>query len=294
MAWFYRSGELAKQGWDVVVDGTLPGWQHTGLRVGSVSNQDLTLEANENERIIFALEGKGLHVEYSIDGGEWQLADLRGRESVFHGTTDLLYVPLNTAVKISGDGRVAVGEAPARNAKPARLITREEVPVFVRGAGRESRQVHNFGVPEVLDADRFVVVEVIVPAGNWSGIPPHKHDTYVPGVESNLEEIYYFEAAQTRGSSSVNSDPYGLLRVYASDEREIDVLEEVRSGDVGLVPFGWHGPVSAAPGADLYFFNIMAGPDPDRSWNITDDPNHAWIRDTWKAQDPDPRLPYEA
>lgn len=294
MTWFYRSGELAKQGWDVVVDNTLPGWQHTGLRVGSVSNQDLTLEANANERIIFALEGKGLHVEYSINGGEWQLADLRGRESVFHGTTDLLYVPLNTAVKISGDGRVAVGEAPAKNAKPARLIHREEVPVFVRGAGRESRQVHNFGVPETLEADRFVVVEVIVPSGNWSGIPPHKHDTYVPGVESNLEEIYYFEAAQTRGSQTANNDPYGLLRVYASDERQIDVLEEVRSGDVGLVPFGWHGPVSAAPGADLYFFNIMAGPDPDRSWNITDDPNHAWIRDTWHSQDPDPRLPYEA
>jgi 5-deoxy-glucuronate isomerase len=294
MTWFYRSGELAKQGWDVVVDNTLPGWQHTGLRVGTVTGQTLTLEANDNERIIFALEGNGLNIAYSVDGGGWQLADLRGRESVFHGTTDLLYVPRNTAVKISGDGRVAVGEAPAQNAKPARLISREEVPVFVRGAGRESRQVHNFGVPETLDADRFVVVEVIVPAGNWSGIPPHKHDTYVPGVESNLEEIYYFEAAQTRGSSSVTSDPYGLLRVYASDEREIDVLEEVRSGDVGLVPFGWHGPVSAAPGADLYFFNIMAGPDPDRSWNITDDPNHAWIRDTWHGQDPDPRLPYEA
>ena len=294
MTWFYRSGELAKQGWDVVVDNTLPGWQHTGLRVGTVTGQTLTLEANDNERIIFALEGNGLNIAYSVDGGGWQLADLRGRESVFHGTTDLLYVPRNTAVKISGDGRVAVGEAPAQNAKPARLISREEVPVFVRGAGRESRQVHNFGVPETLDADRFVVVEVIVPAGNWSGIPPHKHDTYVPGVESNLEEIYYFEAAQTRGSSSVTSDPYGLLRVYASDEREIDVLEEVRSGDVGLVPFGWHGPVSATPGADLYFFNIMAGPDPDRSWNITDDPNHAWIRDTWHGQDPDPRLPYEA
>ena len=294
MTWFYRSGELAKQGWDVVVDNTLPGWQHTGLRVGTVTGQTLTLEANDNERIIFALEGNGLNIAYSVDGGGWQLADLRGRESVFHGTTDLLYVPRNTAVKISGDGRVLVGEAPAQNSKPARLITREEVPVFVRGAGRESRQVHNFGVPEFLEADRFIVVEVIVPSGNWSGIPPHKHDSFIEGVESNLEEIYYFETAQARGSQSANSDPTGLLRVYASDEREIDVLEEVRSGDVGLVPFGWHGPVSAVPGSDLYFFNIMAGPDPDRSWNITDDPNHAWIRDTWHGQDPDPRLPYEA
>ena len=294
MNWFYPRGTLAKSGWDVVVDNTLPGWQHTGLRVGTVSGKTLDLEANTNERIIFALEGKGLSIDYRVGETAWQKVELRGRESVFHGTTDLLYVPLNTEVKISGDGRVAVGEAPAKTSKPARVIKKDEVPVFVRGAGRESRQVHNFGVPESLDADRFIVVEVIVPSGNWSGIPPHKHDTFIEGVESNLEEIYYFEAAQTRGSQSTNKDPYGLLRVYASDDREIDVLEEVRSGDVGLVPFGWHGPVSAAPGADLYFFNIMAGPDPDRSWNITDDPNHAWIRDTWHHQDPDPRLPYQA
>lgn len=293
MTWFYPKGSLVKSGWDVVVDNTLPGWQHTGLRVGTVTGKTLELEANANERIIFALEGKVLTIDYQVEGGEWVKVSLRGRESVFHGTTDLLYVPLNTAVKISGDGRVAVGEAPAKVSKPARLINKDEVPVFVRGAGRESRQVHNFGVPEALDADRFIVVEVIVPSGNWSGIPPHKHDTFIEGVESNLEEIYYFEAAQTKGSVTAINDPYGLLRVYASDERDIDVLEEVRSGDVGLVPYGWHGPVSAAPGADLYFFNIMAGPDPDRSWNITDDPNHAWIRDTWHHQDPDPRLPYQ-
>ena len=295
MTWFYRSGELAKQGWDVVVDNTLPGWQHTGLRVGTVTGQTLTLEANDNERIIFALEGNGLNIAYSVDGGGWQLADLRGRESVFHGTTDLLYVPRNTAVKISGDGRVLVGEAPAQNSKPARLITREEVPVFVRGAGRESRQVHNFGVPEFLEADRFIVVEVIVPSGNWSGIPPHKHDTYVPGVESNLEEIYYFESAVTRGTSTpAKSSPFGYFRGNSADARPYDVNEEIHSGDVALVPYGWHGPVMATPGYDLYFANIMAGPDPDRSWNITDDPCQSWIRDIWTTQEPDSRLPYTA
>jgi 5-deoxy-glucuronate isomerase len=33
----------------------------------------------------------------------------------------------------------------------------------------------------------------------------------------------------------------------------------------------------AQPGYDLYFMNVMAGPDPDRSWNITDDPAQGWI-----------------
>lgn len=297
MNWFYKSGALAKDGWDLVVDSTIPGWRHTGLRVGTLGqNQSFELAANENERIIFALEGSGIDVEYKLDGeNSFTHQFLRGRKSPFHGTADLLYVPLNTEVRIKGDGRVAVGEAPAANTKPARYITAEEVPVFVRGAGRESRQVHNFGVPEFLDADRFIVVEVIVPSGNWSGIPPHKHDSFIEGIESNLEEIYYFETATTRGfDAGVNSDPYGVLRAYASDDRPIDIHEDVRTGDVGLIPYGWHGPVSAAPGADLYFFNVMAGPDPDRSWNITDDPNHAWIRETWRSQDADPRLPYSA
>lgn len=297
MTWFFKKGELAHDDWDVLVDGSIEGWQHTGLRVGTLgASRQFHIIADGLERIIFSLEGVGVTVEYRLAGETaFQTQFLRGRKSVFHGTADLVYLPVDTEIKIHGDGRVCVGEAPAKNAKPVQFIAAEDVPVFVRGAGRESRQVHNFGVPEHLDADRFIVVEVIVPAGNWSGVPAHKHDTYIPGVESNLEEIYYFETAVTRGVDvPVASDPVGYLRGYASDEREYDLLEEVRSGDVGLVPYGWHGPAMAAPGYDLYFFNVMAGPDPDRSWNITDDPNHAWIRETWHSQDADPRLPYTA
>jgi 5-deoxy-glucuronate isomerase len=297
MTWFFKKGELAKDNWDVLVGGSIKGWQHTGLRVGTLgSGRQFHIIADGLERLIFPLEGVGLTVEYRLAGETaFQTQFLRGRKSVFHGTSDLIYLPVDTEIKIHGEGRVCIGEAPAKNSKAVKFIAAEEVPVFVRGAGRESRQVHNFGVPEHLDADRFIVVEVIVPAGNWSGIPAHKHDTYIPGVESNLEEIYYFETAVTRGvTPPAASDAIGYLRGYASDEREYDLLEEVRSGDVGLVPHGWHGPAMASPGYDLYFFNVMAGPDPDRSWNITDDPNHAWIRETWHHQDPDPRLPYTA
>jgi len=297
MTWFFKNGELARGGWDAVVDSNLPGWQHTGLKIGTLGDgRVFDLPADSNERILFALEGEGLTVEYKLDGeADFQTQSLSGRKTVFHGPTDLLYLPINTEIRISGGGRVAIGEAPAKQAKPSRFMAADTVPVFLRGAGSSSRQVHNFGVPEQLDASRFIVCEVIVPAGNWSGVPPHKHDTFVAGVESNLEEIYYFETAVARGlDAGEPNDPVGYLRAYASDEREIDLNVEVRSGDVGLIPYGWHGPAMAAPGYDLYFFNVMAGPDPDRSWNITDDPNHAWIRQTWHSQDPDPRLPYTA
>jgi 5-deoxy-glucuronate isomerase len=150
-------------------------------------------------------------------------------------------------------------------------------------------------MPDTLDADRMIVCEVIVPAGNWSGAPSHKHDTYVPGKESNLEEIYYFESAVTRGATIGGAhSPFGYFRGTTADNRPYDVTEEVRSGDVALVPYGWHGPAAAGPGYDLYFFNVMAGPDPERAWNATDHPDQAWIRDSWLSQQTDPRLPYGA
>jgi 5-deoxy-glucuronate isomerase len=80
--------------------------------------------------------------------------------------------------------------------------------------------------------------------------------------------------------------------VYSSGpDRQIDVCAEVRTGDVVTIPYGYHGPSIAAPGYDLYYLNVMAGPGDERVWRACDDPAHAWIRDTWAAQPVDPRLP---
>jgi len=164
--------------------------------------------------------------------------------------------------------------------------------VELRGAGNCSRQVHNFGTPAALEADRFIVCEVITPAGNWSSYPPHKHDVEQDG-ETALEEIYYFETQVAAGSPAPDdADAIGYQRVYASDERPIDVQAEVRTGDTILVPYGWHGPAMAAPGYDLYYLNVMAGPGPVREWLISDDPHHGWVRQTWDAAAIDPRLPF--
>jgi len=167
-----------------------------------------------------------------------------------------------------------------------------DVPVELRGAGVASREVRNFGIPGVLDADSIIACEVITPGGNWSSYPPHKHDEERPGVETELEEIYYFEVAPSAGApEAAGTSPVGYQRVYGTDDRPIDVLAEVRSGDVVLVPHGWHGPAMAAPGYDLYYLNVMAGPGAERAWLICDDPAHGWVRDTWSDQPVDPRLP---
>jgi 5-deoxy-glucuronate isomerase len=48
----------------------------------------------------------------------------------------------------------------------------------------------------------------------------------------------------------------------------------------------------ALPGYDLYYLNVMAGPGAERAWLISDDPVHGWVRETWRDQAIDPRLPF--
>lgn len=290
--WFFPAGELSQAGWETIVDADIPGWQHTGLRVGRLeSGRQLTVDAGSIERIVIPLSGS-FQVDLS-DCGESSSVELHGRSSVFDGQTDALYFGVGCSAIITGVGRVAIAEAPATTHKPTQYLPREVVPLELRGAGRSSRQIHNFGTPEALDADKIIVCEVITPAENWSSYPPHKHDQRIPGEETRLEEIYYFESAIARGAQgSPDADPFGLFSTYSSAAGEIHIDSRVHTGDVALVPFGYHGPAVAAPGYDLYYLNIMAGPDQERAWKITDDPAHAWVRQTWDDQVIDPRLPY--
>jgi 5-deoxy-glucuronate isomerase len=247
--------------------------RYAHLRVLELSpGAEESLASGEEELLVLPLAGACTVV---CDGETFALG---GRADVFTGVSDFAYVPRDAALTIAseGGGRFALPSAPARRRLPARAVAAADVAVELRGAGSCSRQVNNFCAPEAFEADRLICVEVLTPAGNWSSYPPHKHDAD-DGREVALEEIYYFEVA--RGG-------VGYQRVYGS----LDVCREVRTGDVVEIPHGFHGPSMAAPGYDLYYLNVMAGPG-ERAWRFSDDPQHAWVRDTWAEQQIDPRLP---
>lgn len=286
--WFFPRGELHRDGWESVVDESIPGWKHTGIRVAELAaGESLELPAGDVERIVVPLSGS-----FEISHGE-SMTRLLGRPGVFDGPTDVLYIGAGEATEIRGAGRFAVAEAPTAVSLPSRYVAAADVPIELRGSGRDSRQVHNFGTPAVLDAVGLIVCEVITPAGNWSSHPAHKHDEYRDGHESQLEEIYYFEAAPTRTvEAPSDSEAFGSFATYSSPVGDIDTNATVRTGDIALVPYGYHGPAAAAPEYDLYYLNVMAGPDPARVWLVSDDPAQAWIRTSWETQATDPRLPY--
>jgi 5-deoxy-glucuronate isomerase len=273
---YLRDGFGGDGAFSLVVTPERAGWAYSGLRVLALqAGAAHTWATGDDELLVLPLSGS---CTVTCDGENF---DLHGRRDVFTRVSDFAYAPRDATVTVTsaGGGRFALPSARCTRHLPPRYGAAEDVPVELRGTGQASRQVNNFCAPEAFDCDKLIAVEVLTPGGNWSSYPPHKHDQAREG-EVELEEIYYFE---TLGLA--------YQRVYGTADRPIDVLAEVRTGDAVLIPHGWHGPSIAAPGYDLYYLNVMAGPADERSWRFCDDPAHAWIRRTWRDQPVDPRLP---
>ncbi|HVV13273.1 5-deoxy-glucuronate isomerase [Amycolatopsis sp.] len=269
------AGSTAAGPFSTVITPESANWGYSGLRVLELDGTE-TVTTGGFEALVLPLSGS---CTVAVDGEKFELA---GRTGVFDAVTDFAYLPSGSEATLTGSGRIALPAAKTGKKLSARYQPAAATPSELRGAGNCSRQVNNYCLPDTFEADQLLVCEVLTPGGNWSSYPPHKHDEAREG-ESELEEIYYFEVAD---------QGMGYQRVYGTAERPIEVLAEVRGGDVVLIPHGWHGPSMAAPGYDLYYLNVMAGPGQERAWLICDDPAHGWVRQTWESQDVDPRLPF--
>ncbi len=280
---------------DPAVGGTVarvvPGsdaWAYTGVEVlvlAAGSSRALTLDGVE--ALVLPLSG-GCRLDVVSPRGGAEHLTLAGRRDVFAGPSDSVYLPVGSVVTIhapaAGPVRLAVCTARAGRACPVRLLRADEATVDLRGAGHASRKVVNYTLGTGVAVDHLLVCEVLTPGGNVSSYPPHKHDQHSRD-ERELEEIYYFEVADGPAGPGV-----AYHRTYGTSARPIDVLAEVRTGDVALVPHGYHGPTIALPGYDLYYLNVMAGPAKDHHWLMVDDPAYHWVRASWANQEIDPRL----
>jgi len=261
-----RAGESAVSAFALEITPASAGWAHSGLRVLELqAGQSETIRTADAEFIVLSLGGSA---EVTVDGHPYVL---EGRSGVFAGPSDAVYAPRDAELSVASEagGRFALASARCTERLAPAYLAKADVPVEMRGAGQSSRQVNNFGIPGVLEADRLIACEVLTPGGNWSSWPPHKHDEERDG-ESVLEEIYYFEVAD-----GPHGPGMGYQRVYGHEGADIDVTTEIRTGDAVLIPHGWHGPSIAAPGYDLYYLNVMAGPR--RAWRFHNDPSHEWM-----------------
>jgi 5-deoxy-glucuronate isomerase len=236
------------------------GWEYVGfealpLRRGEEARRPLA----GRECCVVVLAG-----DVEVQG----VGQVGGRDSPFDGLPEAGYLPPGGEIVIRAtDGAAEVGLcfAPAGQGNEPRVVRVDEVEV--RGHGAMERRIHNIMMgPGV--AESLLVTEVITPAGHWSSYPPHKHDRDDPPDETLLEETYYHRIRPAHG--------FGLQRVYTADG-SLDETVSFGDGDVVLVPRGYH-TVSAPPGYELYYLNVMAGPR--REWRIMNDPDHEWLLKT--------------
>jgi 5-deoxy-glucuronate isomerase len=245
-------------------DGTLvsvtpesAGWGHVGFEVLELDDDVVAHRSTLGRELCVVVVGGSCHV--SSEHGDWNIG---GRADPFSGPPPAAYLPPGVDVEIAGSGEVALCWAPAYTGAPARVL--EAGPVEVRGSGTFERRIRNILMGD-RPADSLLVTEVLTPGGHWSSYPPHKHDRDAMPDESLLEETYYHRVVPAHG--------FALQRVYTTDG-SLDETVAVRDRDTVLVPRGYH-TVSAPPGYDLYYLNVMAGPT--RAWAISNDPDHEWM-----------------
>lgn len=258
-----KGGPPGKDGLVAAVSKESAGWKYVGFEVYQLQAGDtLARSAEGNEICLVLLAGKA---DVRADGRLF--AGIGWRMSVFEDVPPYaVYIPAGGQYDVTAltELELAVCLAPGRGKYKPRLIAPSDMVTENRGFGSMSRRVVNI-LPEQSEAESLLVVEVRTGGGNWSSYPPHKHDRDNLPAESYLEETYYHRVNPSHG--------FVVQRVY-NDDRSLDKTMAVPDRSVVLVPEGYH-PVSAPPGYDSYYLNVMAGPV--RTWVFHNDPDHEWL-----------------
>jgi 5-deoxy-glucuronate isomerase len=241
------------------------GWSYVGFEVFRLAMGSRLRRAFPGREACVVILGGSCDIR--SEAGEWK--GIGERATPFDGPPAGAYLPPGAEFELTATGgapvEFALGHAPAKRGAAARLIKPSDTRLEIRGSGAMERRIHHI-LMEDAPAESLLVTEVLTPGGHWSSYPPHKHDTNDPPRETALEETYYHRLRDERG--------FAVQRVYSAD-RTLDESVAVHSGECVLVPRGFH-TVSAPPGYDLYYLNVMAGPL--REWKVTFDADHERLR----------------
>ncbi len=222
----------------------------------------------EREALLVLLGGR-----CTVEAAGLRFERIGGRPNPFAGKPHAVYLPRDTEYSITAHGNLDAGLclAPSQLTAEPYLITPAQVTSNAMGAASFSRELRNIltasDQPD-LPAARLIVGETLVPSGNWSTYPPHKHEVDDLPREAFHEELYFFRVDQPGG--------FGHTRHYSPD-RGYDTTYTVRDSTLLMVPHGYHTTCSA-PGYTNYFLWMLAGEH--RTQAVAFDPDHAWVQKT--------------
>jgi 5-deoxy-glucuronate isomerase len=169
--------------------------------------------------------------------------------------TDKPYILFNPGggemtLTASEDSLVAVCASSVSSEAPVQYLPPDEIREGERGQDNWTRWVRLAAWSDNTEGNRLMIGETITPSGNWSTIPPHRHEQYEEGSEAPYEEAYFYRFSRPQG--------YGLVWQFDATTG-MDQAFSVRNNDTIYIGGGYH-PVVCGPGATLYHLTVMAGP----------------------------------
>ncbi|MCF6097475.1 5-deoxy-glucuronate isomerase [Thermovorax subterraneus] len=225
--------------------------RYTGLGLLTLESEGVFRgQTGNKEAVIVILSGK-----CRVKIGDLLYENLGNRESVFSGRATAVYLPVECEYEIQETAgcklEIAIVYAMAENRYEPFVVMPDDVIVNRRGLPGYQREVHDIIVENVQGkVDRIVVGETYSFPGQWSSYPSHKHDKFELPVETEMEEIYFFKVFPKEG--------FGVQVIY-NDDLSVREAYMIKDGDTVIIKEGYH-PVAAAPGFNVYYLWVMAGP----------------------------------
>ena len=187
-------------------------------------------------------------------------------------------------------------------ARAAAPRCRDEVPARRRGRGARSscaapaaasREVRNFGVPGVLEADSIIACEVHHPGRQLELVPAAQARRGARrGRDRARGDLLLRDRgprpAPRRPGSRPGRLPAGLRHRRAAHRRARRGAHRRRRARAARLARPVDGRARLRPVLPERDGRARAT---ERAWLICDDPAHAWVRETWDGQAVDPRLP---
>lgn len=241
-----KCGRIRKQpgnGWTQLTDRELNNQKLALLRLEAGATFELSTEGNEYAVVILAGEVK-FNIRNGLDG------QLGPRRDVFQDLPEALLLTRDQQISIQATvgSELGLHYAPAQKQYKNYHIRKEDVRVNERGADNWRRQVRKIIWNDNTEGNAILTGETVTYPGNWSTMPPHRHQFYEADKEMPYEEGYLFKFSKSQG--------FGLI--YQFDE-SMDQAFSLKNNDVAYIGGGYH-PVVAAPGSHLYHLTCMAGP----------------------------------
>jgi 5-deoxy-glucuronate isomerase len=219
-------------------------------------------ELAQEEAALIVISGRCTIEVGGKEKSRWE--GVGGRADIFAGPPGAVYAPRRSRLDVIAETKLelAIAKAPCDVDLPAKLIAPGEVKVVSAGIANWRRDVRLVVPPGSPISQRVIVGETINPPGNWSGIPPHKHDAKT-AAENILEEFYFFKVKPVDG--------YGIQLNH--DEGQ-DFAHVVHADDVAVLQSGYH-PTCAAPGVTVAYLWVLSGDS--KAYDIAIDPRFAWV-----------------